>query len=414
METLFTQALGLSSPWRVVSVDFRPAEGLISFQIDNPAKLLDCPACGAAEQPIHDRLSRTWRHLNFFQYQAELQAQVPRVACTVCEKTSQVSVPWARPGSGFTQTLEAFIVALCEQMPVLAVARLLGVSDARVWRVLDHYVEQARAGEDYSAVRRISADERSARRGHRYVTMFCDADERRLLFATPGKNAATFAAFAEDLAEHGGDAQGITDVSLDLGRAYQAGARQQCPNAKVSFDPFHVVALANQALDQVRRAEVKYQTSLRGLRWATLKKAENWTTQQLAQMHWLQRSGLKTARAWRLKQRLREVFAQCDDMASAKALLLRWISWARRCRLAPFKRLGATVKRYLAGILEHFRCGLNNGFAEAINGRIQAAKVPAKGYGTDTHLITISYLVCAKLRYLPKNPWIHRSKHIRA
>ncbi len=58
METLFTQALGLSSLWRVVSVDFRPAEGLINFQID-PAKCLDCPACGAAEQPIHDRLSRT-------------------------------------------------------------------------------------------------------------------------------------------------------------------------------------------------------------------------------------------------------------------------------------------------------------------------------------------------------------------
>ncbi len=174
------------------------------------------------------------------------------------------------------------------------------------------------------------------------------------------------------------------------------------------------MARANQALDQVRRAEVKYQTSLRGLRWATLKKAENWTTQQLAQMHWLQRSGLKTARAWRLKQRLREVFAQCDDVASAKALLLRWISWARRCWLALFKRLGATVKRYLAGILEHFRCGLNNGFAEAINDRIQAAKVPAKGYGTDTHLITISDLVCAKLRHLPKNPWIHHPEPIRA
>ncbi|EQD29795.1 transposase, IS204/IS1001/IS1096/IS1165 family protein, partial [mine drainage metagenome] len=77
----------------------------------------------------------------------------------------------------------------------------------RVWRVLDHYVKQARAREDYSTVRRISADERSARRGHRYVTMFCDADARRLLFATPGKNAATFAAFAEDLAAHGGEAK---------------------------------------------------------------------------------------------------------------------------------------------------------------------------------------------------------------
>ena len=376
---------------------------------------LDCPACGAADQPIHDRLVRSWRHLNFFQYQAVLQARVPRVACTVCEKTSQVSVPWAREGSGFTQVLEAFVVALCEQMPVLAVAQLLGVpwglplvvSDDRVWRVLDHYVAQARAREDYAAVRRISADERSARRGHRYVTMFCDADERRLLFATPGKNAATFAAFAEDLATHGGEASAITDVSLDLGLAYQAGAREHCPNAVVSFDPFHVVALANEAMDQVRRAEVKHEAALKGCRWGTLKDAAHWTIGQMTQMHWLQRSGLKTARAWRLKQRLREVFAQCTDSASAQALLARWISWAKRCRLAPFKRLAGTVQKHLAGILEHFRSGLNNGFAEAINGRIQAAKVRAKGYGTDAHLITISYLVCAKLKHLPKNPWLH-------
>ncbi|MGB4859723.1 MAG: ISL3 family transposase [Dokdonella sp.] len=411
METLFTQALGLHTPWRVVNVDFRQAEGLIVFQIDNAAQRLACPACGAADQPVHDRLARSWRHLNFFQYQAMLQARVPRVRCTACEKTTQVCVPWAREGSGFTQTLEAFVVALCEQMPVLAVSQLLGVSDDRVWRVLDHYVKAARAREDYSAVRRISADERSARRGHRYVTMFCDADERRLLFATPGKDAATFAAFAKDLAAHGGDAQAITDVSLDMGAAYQAGTREHCPNARVSFDPFHVVALANQALDQVRRAEVKHESSLKGVRWGTLKDAAKWTIEQIDQMHWLQRSGLKTARAWRLKQRLREVFAQCTDIAEATGLLKRWISWATRCRLPPFKRLAATLKKNLEGVLEHFRSALNNGFAEAINGRVQAAKVRAKGYGTDAHLITISYLVCAKLKHLPKNPWTTARQH---
>lgn len=178
---------------------------------------------------------------------------------------------------------------------------------------------KARAREDYSQVCRISADERSARSGHRYVTAFCDADARRVLFATPGKDAATFAAFAEDLAAHGGAAQAITDVSLDMGLAYQAGARAHCPNAAVSFDPFHVVALANEAMDQVRRAEVKHEASLKGCRWGTLKDAANWTSEQMTQMHWLQRSGLKTARAWRLKQRLRfatftvcEVFAQCN------------------------------------------------------------------------------------------------------
>ncbi len=406
METLFTQALGLVEPWRVVNVDFQPAAGRIVFKVENAASRLACPACGAADQPVHDRLPRRWQHLNFFQFKAIIEAQVPRVGCRSCEKTTQVAVPWARPGSGFTQTLEAFVVALCSQMPVAAVAKLLGVSDDRVWRVLDHHVAAARAREDYAQVRRISADERSARKGQRFLTLFCDLDARRLLFATRGRDASTFEAFAADLAAHGGEAEAITDVSLDMGAAFHAGARTHCPNATVSVDPFHVVALANEALDQVRRAEAKQVGDLKGIRWGTLKDAADWTRTQIAQMHWLQRTNLKTARAWRLKQALRAVFAGGAGIMQATVRLDAWLSWARRCRLAPFKRLAATLKKHRDGILEHFRSGLSNGFAEAINGRIQAAKARAKGYGTDDHLITISYLICANLKHLPKNPWL--------
>lgn len=410
MDALFTQALGLPTPWQVVDVDFRADQGRIVFQVACDATRLACPACGAAEQPIHDRRERRWKHLNFFQYEALIEARVPRVRCDKCDMVTQITVPWARPGSGFTQTLEAFIVALCKEMPVLAVANLLRVSDDRIWRTLDFYTEQARAREDFSAVQRISADERSARKGQRFLTLFWDMDARRLLFGTQGRNAQTFGTFAEDLAVHGGDAQAITDVSLDLGLAYQAGAREHCPNARMSFDPFHVVALAHKALDEVRRAEAKREPDLKGIRWGTLKDARNWTRKQIDDMHWLQRSNLQTARAWRLKQALREVFAHAEGPDEAHALLTRWISWARRCRLAPFKRLGATVCKNLDGIVEHFRSGLSNGFTEAMNGRIQAAKARARGYGTDRHLLTIAYLICSKLCHLPKNPWHHSTR----
>ncbi|WP_237711922.1 transposase, partial [Rhodanobacter sp. 115] len=207
--------------------------------------------------------------------------------------------------------------------------------------VLDFHVEAARAREDFSDVRRVSADERSARKGQRFLTLFCDLAARRLLFAVQGRKADTFKAFAGDLAAHGGDAAAITDVSLDLGAAYQAGTREYCPNAKISFDPFHVVALANEALDQVRRAEVKQVDGLKGIRWGTLKDAANWTRKQIDEMHWLQRSNLQTARAWRLKQALRAVFAKGGHLAQATILLDGWIHWARRCRLTPFKRLAA-------------------------------------------------------------------------
>ena len=408
-EQLFTQALGLTSPWAVDSVSFRPDEGAIHFEVSCDAARLACPACGAADQPVHDRVERTWQHLHFFQFKAFIHCRVPRVACRECGKTSQAPAPWAAKGSGFSMLMEAFAVAMCQALPVAHVARLIGVSDYRIWRVLRRHVETARAQEDFSGVRRVSVDETASRKGQRYITLFHDLDARRLLFATPGRDKTTFRAFARDLQAHGGASTQLTDWCMDLSGAYQAGAKETAPQAAVSFDPFHVVALAHKALDTVRRAEVKTAPELKGIRWGTLKAPRNWSVDQTEAMHHLQRSTHKTARAWRLKEALRRVFETATDRATAEPLLIRWISWARRCRLPAFKTLGATVRDHLEGILQHFDSGLANGQVEAFNAQIQAAKARAKGYRTDTNLITVSYLLCAKLRHLPGHPWIASS-----
>ena len=93
VEALFTSALGLVAPWEVVKVDLDTAKRRIDFEVGCNAKLLDCPQCNAPAQRIHDRLRRSWRHLDFFQFEAWLHADVPRVACGGCGKTTQVSVP---------------------------------------------------------------------------------------------------------------------------------------------------------------------------------------------------------------------------------------------------------------------------------------------------------------------------------
>ncbi|HSV86794.1 MAG TPA: transposase, partial [Levilinea sp.] len=136
-----------------------------------------------------------------------------------------------------------------------------------------------------------------------YLTVFHDSER----FATPGKEAATFNAFIEDFQAHGGNPPAIETVSMDMSKAFQSGAQQTLPQAKLCFDPFHLVKLAGEALDKVRRAEAKNEPELKGLCWATRNSAENWRGEQIQAMHWLQRSGLKTARAWRLKEQLRDI-----------------------------------------------------------------------------------------------------------
>ena len=102
VEGLFTAALGLQAPWSVQKVGLNAAKHRIDLEVLSQAKRLSCPGCGACDQAVHDRVRRSWRHLDFFQFEAWLHAQVPRVGCTSCGKTTQVPVPWAREGSGFT------------------------------------------------------------------------------------------------------------------------------------------------------------------------------------------------------------------------------------------------------------------------------------------------------------------------
>jgi transposase len=182
------------------------------------------PDCGEGGCPAHDTAEKTWRHLNFFQHEAYLHARVRRVACARCG-VKLAEVPWAGTGSGFTLLFEALVLALVKSMPVAAVARIAGEHDSRLWRVIHHYVDEARAEVSHGNVRRIGVDETSLRRGHQYLTLFVDLDEARVLFDTEGREAETFRAFRADLEAHGGDPERIAEACIDMSPAYRKGLR---------------------------------------------------------------------------------------------------------------------------------------------------------------------------------------------
>jgi transposase len=405
IETLFTQALGLAAPWQVHQVTFLPEAGRIDFHVKFGATTHTCPACGATAQPLHDRLERSWRHMDFFQYEAHLHTEVPRVACAACGKVTQIPVPWAREGSRFTLLFEALALMLAPTMSVSAAGRLLRVRSRRLWRVIEHHVNQARAKESHAEVRAIGVDETASKRGQTYITVFHDLNKPRLLFATPGRDKATLGKFATDLTEHGGQPTAISHVSMDMSGSFQAGAAEHFPKAEVCFDRFHVVALGSTALDEVRRAEVKNEPELKGTRWSLHKKPADWTVKQTQTMHWLQRSNLKTARAWRIKEALRAIYSTAKTPDEAKPLLKRWLSWASRCRLEPFKRLGRTITKHLPGVLNGFEPGKHNGRVEAMNRALQEARARARGYRRVENFIAMAYLVAGKLTHLPAPPF---------
>jgi len=404
--SLFTMALGLQAPWSVTDVRFDAKVKEIHFEVRfKPGTRFACPSCGAPDQPVHDTRPRSWEHLRFFEHKAFIHACVPRVACTQCSKTGQLPVPWARSGSGFSQLFDAFVIALAREMPVKTIADLLEVGDDRIWRVLDHYVPAARALEDFSDVTAVGIDETAARRGHNYITLFHDLDAGRLLFACEGRDADTVKTFAGDLRAHGGDPGAVTAACIDMSRAYIAGVGRHLPNAAITFDRFHVIQLANAALEEVRRAEVRAEPALKHSRWMWLKDKHSWTKRQITQHHELSRMHLKTGRAFRMKEALRDIFTMANTRSAAEEQLTSWVQWARRSRLAPFKKLALTLKAHWDGILNSFDSALSNGAVEAINGLIQAAKARARGYRKPRNLILMAYLIAARLSHLPASPY---------
>lgn len=392
---LFQLALGLALPWTVVHSAFDEKKSRLDIHINFPrGSLFCCPECGA-RCPAYDTDEKIWRHLNFFQHEAYLHARVPRVNCPACG-VKRITVPWAREGSGFTLLFEAYIMVMVSAMPVNIVATKVNEHDTRLWRIIHHYVEAARDRSDYSGVTRAAFDETSARRGHDYVTLFADLDQRRVIFVTEGKDNSTVAAFAADLEAHGGDPKAIAEVSIDMSPAFIKGTAEHLPKAQITFDKFHVVKIINDAVDQVRRSEQKTRPELKKTRHIWLKNTTNLTQNQHDTLDGLSRSNLKTARAYQIRLTFQDLFNQPSREAGEK-FLKKWYFWATHSRLPAIIDAAKTVKRHWDGILHWFDAKVTNGFMEGINSLVQAAKAKARGYRSTRNLKAIIYLIAGKL-----------------
>jgi hypothetical protein len=289
IDDLFQAALGLTEPWQVVRSAFDATARRLDLYLDFPkGARFACPRgtrAPARSMTPSPRPGGTWT------------ASSTRPACTPASPgvtcpthgTRQVALPWARQGSGFTLLFEALLVALLAQMPVKAVAELVGEHDTRLWRLLHHHVEQARAMLDLGAVSRVGVDETSARRGQDYVSLFVDLDapKPRVVFATEGRDHSTVARFAADLVAHGGDPAQVRDVSADMSPAFEKGVRASLPRAYLTYDRYHLIAHLAKAVDEVRRAEAMARPELKGTRYAWLKRPEHLTKRQAAELAWL-------------------------------------------------------------------------------------------------------------------------------
>jgi len=329
LEALFSKALRLESPWEIQKIEFSEEEGIIRILVDFPrGSEFCCPVCG---KPVkaYDTQMKEFRHLNFFQYECYFVVRIPRIKCSD-EGVKQVEVPWAREGGDFTYLFETFAMTLVREMPVNRVSKILKVDDNKLWRMMHYYTESAREQANYSDVTSIGIDETSRARGHDYVTLFVDLSKRRTVFVEKGKGAATISAFVHDFKAHHGSPTAITDASIDMSPAFVKGIKENLPCAQITFDKYHIMKIINSAVDKVRKAEVKDQNILRGLKYIFLKNRTNLTPSQFADLRHIEsmpKLNLKTIRAYHIRENFQEIY-KAKSRKGFEIALKKWYFWA--------------------------------------------------------------------------------------
>lgn len=396
--SVFQSALKIEEPWYVTDYELNQKDQILDVYLDfkRGAKFA-CPHCGGSHTKVHDIVDddRTWRHLNFWQYTTYLHARHPRVKCDQCGKIRTVIVDWSRQSSGFTWFFEAEVMELMKEMPVAAVARKVGEHDTRLWRVFHYYVDRAMNQMDFSKTSRMAIDETSSRRGHEYVTLFVDIDTKKVMFATEGKGSLVLKAFSGFLHEKKINSENICEVCSDMSPAFIKGVESEFPKAHITFDKFHVMKLVNEALDHVRRQEQIEQPALKKTRFLWLKNQKNLNSEQHETVLKLKDTNLKTARAYRIKLSLQDMWTKSNLFASF--YFNEWYNWAIRSQLEPIVKVAKTLRKHEKGILRWFESKMTNGLLEGINSLVQASKRKARGYRTTKNFIAMIYATANKL-----------------
>lgn len=407
--TAFNKLLAIPGA-SVASVIFSP--GGVVVGLTRRRRRPVCP-CGWKGRAVYDRSTRRWRHLDLAASKLFLEAEIRRIHCRRCDRVRTEAVDWARPRARHTRDFEDVVAWLAQHTDKTTVTRLLRTSWETVTGIVGRVVGEHLDSRRLEGLYRIGVDEVSWRKGHRYLTVVADHDrDGMVVWAGAGKDHKTLERFYDELGEPG--CAQLQAVSLDMGRAYQKATDNKAPQARQCVDPFHLVKLANEAVDKTRRAQWQTTRTQRGLtggrytrdrkhnpasiatkhtRWALLKDPDTLNDNQLATLHRLRLDRSVLYRAWQLKEGLRDLYRLARPEQAAEHLDW-WLNWACRSRIPAFLTLSKTIRVNRDRILAAVELGLSNSKLEGLNSKIRLINHRGYGHHSAAALIAMIYLCC--------------------
>lgn len=402
---LYRQLLGLSEPWTVERVELDMVRQHVEVYVGHASGTrFACPEC-ARELAAYDHLAeRVWRHLDSCQFLTYLHASPPRVSCPG-HGVHQVKLPWAEAGSRFTHLFEVLAIDVLQAANVKRAAQILRITWDQAWHLMERAVLRGRAAKGHDMPRQLGVDEKAIAKGHQYMTLVCDLQEASVEYIGEDRKeeslTAYFAAFDQEQRAQ------IEAISLDMWPAYINACKAQVPQAedKMVFDRFHIMQHVGQGVDRVRKREHKAlleqgDETLSRSKYLWLYSAENVPAAAQERFTQIRDSNLKTARAWALKESLREWWSY-RSLGWAKRFWQRWYFWATHSRLQPMIDVAKLIARHLPNVLTYFKHRITNAVAEGLNSKIATVQKRACGFRNRDHFKIAIYFHCGGLDLYP-------------
>ena len=395
---LYDILLGLQKPWSTEAVDISIEDRRIVVWIGIPSKQVWAdPTDDTKRAHINKWTDRQWKHMESSGFETIIKARIPQLKYSTGQ-VEEVSIPWARRYGRVTLMLEAFVVKLQEVCAdIKGVCEITKLDWSTVNSIMLAAVERGLLRRKEEPIKYLGIDEKSAAKGHDYVSILTDIEHSRVLDVVPERKIKAAKALLNTLTPMQKDS--VEAIAMDMWPAYINAAGAELPNADIVHDKFHISKYLNKAVDKVRYTEHKAlggDSPLLKSKYKWLRTHKDKRSSEAIKFRKLNQLNIKTSRVWRIKETFRQ-FWNYSYRASAKRFFDEWSNNAMRSRLEPVKKVVKMLRKHEDGLLNYSKHKISNATAEGFNSTIQLIKANARGFKNFSNYRARILFRCGKL-----------------
>ena len=378
-EQFFDLVLNFGDQWRVSKVECNVRTEEVDVYVEYLDKKADDPET-MESCPIYDHTQpRRWRHLDTLQYKTYINCRIPRIINQVgMIKVSKV--PWAASYERHTYLFERLAIDLLKGTKnQTKTSSLLRCGFNVVNRIIHLSVKRGLSLRPKDiAFEHLSIDEKAFKKGHKYVTVLSDPISGVIIDISEDRDTKSSKSLIAKVITNE-NADKVKTVSMDMWKPYMNAVGKLLPKANIIHDRFHLVKYLNEAIDKVRKREVKKHDDLKETKYVFLKNPENLTEKQRIKFEEISKVNYEVSRAWQVKENFRDIFG-CQSLTEATFLIFQWINNSTNTKIKEVIKVVEMFKNHLAGVINAMVETFSNAMAERLNGKIQEVKTCGRGY----------------------------------